>query len=108
MKKRELIGVVSKILGLFFAVTGLGQFLGFLPPLVSTFQVGEKNAFSLAFGVGVFVSVAVYYLAIIWVLVARTDKVAAFIVKDSENTDLNFGIGREDLQQAVIFAAGVG
>ncbi|OGF48239.1 MAG: hypothetical protein A2452_04985 [Candidatus Firestonebacteria bacterium RIFOXYC2_FULL_39_67] len=107
MKKRELMGVVSKVLGLYFAVIGLLQFFTMIPMLVKPFDYPNVTLSVYYFIIGIIIAMVVYYLFICWFLVFKTEKISSFLINDSENTDVNIGIGKEGVQQILFFAAGV-
>ena len=105
MNKRELISIVSKIMGLYFGISGLVSIISFVPMLSTTFS-GTKDL-GLPMYIGIAIFLVAYILGAFFVLIMRSDKVAAFAVKEHENIEINIGIGRNGLQQAVFFAAGI-
>ena len=106
MKKRELMGIVSKVLGLYFGVVGFQQLLSLFPMLSQAFKPWDNLSDIIYFLIIVLLMV-VYYFVILWLLVAKTEKISKFLIKDNENSDVNIGIGKDGLQQFVFFAAGV-
>ena len=109
MKKRELVSVVSKIMGFVFAVEGLGQLLTIIPVVQSTFQHSKSgmDMSGVMITIGVITAMLVYFFGVFWLLIAKADKISTLVVKDSENTDVNIGIGKDGLQQVLFFGLGI-
>lgn len=103
MKKRELVNIVSKVFGLYFLVR-LMQSVSLIPMLIHEY-LSKGSPFSDYYFI--IVIIAVYYLFICWLLIGKASRIASFIIKDSENSDVKIGIGKDGLQQVLIYAAGV-
>jgi len=107
MKKRELMGVVSKVMGFYLVVIGSMQFVNMIPMLLDAFKTIDAKFVDYYFFIGYIAAMVAYYLIICWCLIAKAEKISSFLIKDSENSVINIGIGKEGVQQILFYAAGV-